>query len=1167
METLGAFLLRGGVLAKDVLAAALDRQVVYGGWLDTALLELGLTDEPTMAEHLARWTNYPVCQADWLESVDPLAASPLVPAALAVSHVVAPFAESPEGIWLAVTAPVDAESLGQLAAQLGRPVLPHVATELRVRLALQRLYAARTDPRFEELTAFLQGRSAPPRAVTPHMPMVTAAAVRSAPPPSAQTSTATAQATGAVVLMTQQVFAADVIQPATEPAPPAPPPPAPAPAALEKMDFAEALAHLAGARDRDAVVDITVRYAVQTFQFAAFLGVLKGTAVLWQARVRPGDATDVDVLTGTRFPLEGPSPLRTVVETRAPLLGKPSQTTGGKDFTVRLLRSTSKAMLLQPILVSGRVVGVLYADDGTQAIKTRQASEFLAFLSRVGPAFENLIRDRRARALPAAVPAEPPAPPPPPPTTLSLSVVEAAVAAVQAAPPPPPPPLWEADVPPAPTALHAPADPPVAPPADALSDAAPAPADQPTAPSTHVFSPEPPVEEAPPPLEAVPAADAQADAPPALDLPADPPAPAERASGPPPVPLDAANDEDEEEPRPGEESVALAEPEEPAASRWDGVPEELEPLVANTQIMFRPPVRAPSVPPPLPPQDEVELEVDTSGDTTGPELSKLSPEAAALAAVALARAQAGDDDDDDDDEPDGREARLTEDSTWTDAMAEALHGEGSGAGSADGSFTERGDEGWGTHLAAAAKVAGTLEKPVYQPLPEDDDEDPEQPAAGEESVVFSEVQEGAAASTQAFALALEETIATGKQGGEAADDGYKAFAPDRKLPDPDGPDTDDDDDDAADNAGWESVVMEAADRVDAERAEAGRKAALETPTTPPPAHAGSQPPPLPSARPPPLPVSGPPALPADAAAESEQFVRDEMPPLIDPPRVWVDALGSGSPDRVASARVKLQELGESAVPALIAAFPGRVAFDPFAPDVQVPDPAQLSPLMDVLARMGHVGLQVAIQHLESRYPAHRYFATLLMARVYHPASIPYLLRRLHDDEPRIRKLAGDALASYVAEPSFEQVLRHLRMRINSVTPEGRRRAIHFLGRFRDVGSVPSLIGVLRAKEAELVSEAGQALHVITLQSLGVSERRWVAWWDKNKSRSRIEWLIDALRDGDVEVRSRASAELAQLTRDTFGFRADGARRDRELAIKKWERWWADERRRLSGAPT
>ena len=37
METLGAYLLRSGVLTRDTLAAALDRQVVYGGWLDTAL--------------------------------------------------------------------------------------------------------------------------------------------------------------------------------------------------------------------------------------------------------------------------------------------------------------------------------------------------------------------------------------------------------------------------------------------------------------------------------------------------------------------------------------------------------------------------------------------------------------------------------------------------------------------------------------------------------------------------------------------------------------------------------------------------------------------------------------------------------------------------------------------------------------------------------------------------------------------------------------------------------------------------------------------------------------------------------------------------------------------------------------------------------------------------
>ena len=1090
METLGTFLLRSGVLNKDTLAAALDRQVVFGGWLDTALLELGLMAEPQMAELLARWCGYPACQPGWLESVAPGAAAGLVPASLAVSSVVVPFAESAEGIWVAVPAPVDTEGLSQLAAALARPVLPHVGTELRIRQALQRLYGARTDPRFDELAASAAGRPETEASAAPAAePALPADAAVTAVP------TAASQTPEPVPLPTPQVFAADVIHPGAAPpaspqAAPAPPPDGP------PMDFAEALAHLAGAQDRDGIVDVTLRYTLQTFRFAAFMGVLRGQVVVWAARSRGGATAEEDALHGLTLPLAGPSLLRTVVETRAPLLTKPSQSAGGQALVGALGRSP-RALLLQPILVSGRVVGVLYADDGPSSIKTRQASLVLAFASRIGPAFEALIRERRSRQM--AAPAEPP-PPEEPAPTLSMDVVAQAV------------------------------------------DDAPSPTPQQAAP----VDDEPVSHQDPVPTEVV-----------APQLPATPDAPSGETGldqDPPPVDgggTDSADDDDDDDgPRPGEEPIQLAAdtveelrppdpvPVEGAADDppgWDGVPASQEPVLADTQVLFH---TAPlsAAPPADSPQDAgqdggVELEVDTSGESVGPSLDRLSPEAAALAAVALAHAQAGDDDEDDEPNAPG-EAALSTDIDWNEAMGAALQ-----SADADGRFEDRSEAGWDSHVHTAAHQAGTLEGPAatYIPLPEDDEDD-EAGRGDEEGVVFAEVENAEDANAEAFTQALEDAVSAGHQGGEVLEEGYRAFSATSPM----------DDDEVADMT-WEDVVAEAA---------------AQASTAPPPLPAAAAMPPLPAdvgeaqPAPPPLPPAAngvPPPLPP----------HQEPAPLIDPPKVWVEALTSGVPDRVAAAREKLTELGELAVPALTAAFPGRVSHDPFGPEAQTPDPSTLSPLLDMLVRLGNVGLQVAVPHLDSRYPAFRYFSTLLLARTFHPASIPFLLRRLHDDEPRIRKLAGDALASYVAEPGFEQVLRHLRTRIHSVTPEGRRRAIHFLGRFRDVGSVPALMGALRAKESEIVQEAAGALHAITLQPWGTSERKWVGWWEKNKARSRIEWLIDALRDSDVEVRARAGAELAQLTRDTFGFRADGPRREREAAVKKWERWWGEQRQRAT----
>ncbi|MBI5496384.1 MAG: hypothetical protein HY904_15280 [Deltaproteobacteria bacterium] len=1165
METLGAFLLRGGMLSRDTLATALDRQVVYGGWLDTALLELSVADEASMAEVLARWAGYPVCGAGWLEQADPNAVA-AIPGTLAASYLVAPFGVSAEGVWIATTAPVDVDGLAQLAASIGRPVLPHVTTEHRLRLVLRSQYGVEPDPRFDELQQALISRaqSRPPEPEPPPVP-------EAAP-----------DAGGTVVVEPTAPFSGDVIMPSAAPAPaapvPAPEPEKPAP----PMDLVEALAHLTSAQDRDGIVDITLRFAAQTFACAAFLGVLRGQAVVWAARLRSAAAGEAPPGKGVRFPLDERSPLRTVVETRAPSLGKAEASSRpGASLPDRLGRGQPRSMLLQPILVSGRVVAVLYGDNGPQPIRTKQASDVLAFASRVGLAFENLIRERRARTLAAPV-AEAPAAPEPAVETPAQQLAVTAAALHDAlarttdagAVPAPEPPAVEAWVatgpgvapaaePPAvareptaeawvvdrPGAVHEPPPPPAPP--EPVAPPAPAPPtpfdDEPATANTQILF-QPPA----PALAANPFADEPLTANTQILFrePAAPHVPPGDTVAIPVTPVTPPDEGVAEAPVPADVSPAVV----PAATPAPEAPPppSEEPAVANSDMMFGPGAAAPPDEVPLevgevPPVERVEAVVV-------PPSSTMSPEAAALAARALARIRAGEDDDDE--EEDGAEdaakaaeTRLGEDTTWNDAMSAALLAHSDAAPPAEAAApaapagpafkTAEGAGDWHAGITQAAEQAGTLQGPpvAYQPLPEDDEEEePRRP--GEEVVVFGEIGEPANAS--AFAAALKDTIESGKQGGESLEAGYKAFA-----------DQEQDDEDAEEKKpGWEAVVLEAAQQAEAQQ--------LRDRSTPPP-----------------LPRRAPvhdevPAVSPPANEWSEEAPVLEAPPvappepLVDPPKAWTEALLSGEPERVSVAQQKLMELGEAALPALTGAFPGKVSWDPFGGEPNPPDPSTLSPLLDLLGRMGGLGLQVAVPHLDSRFPAHRYFATLLLARTYHPGSIPFLQRRLHDDEPRIRKLAGDALSAYVAEPAFDQVLRHLRTRVNSVVPEGRRRAIHFLGRFRDVGSIPAIIGSLRAKEPEIAGEAAQALHAITLQSYGTNEKKWIAWWEKNKMRSRIEWLIDALKDGDVEVRARAGAELASLTQDTFGFDADSPRRDRETAVKKWEKWWADERRKLAG---
>lgn len=306
--------------------------------------------------------------------------------------------------------------------------------------------------------------------------------------------------------------------------------------------------------------------------------------------------------------------------------------------------------------------------------------------------------------------------------------------------------------------------------------------------------------------------------------------------------------------------------------------------------------------------------------------------------------------------------------------------------------------------------------------------------------------------------------------------------------------------------------------------------------------------------------------------ESLSTLRDQEPVVEKPPpsalsavvEELVDQLEARDDAVVAEARRSLLERGAVVVPALAARFPGRLLVDPFDPGESVRTAAALGPLIDVLYGLGVAGLDAAIPHLDSRFPAHRYAAVLLFALTPDPRSIDLLRARLHDQEPRIRQLAADALAPFVAHGRFEAVLVHLRERLQSPLLDARRRAVQLLGTFRDVGAVPTLMALLDGRgTAELTEDAHQALRVITLQDFGVRARGWERWWQKAKKRSRVDWLIEGLSSEDRELRSLAHVELAALAGDDFGYRPDAPRRLRQKAVAQFEGWWSGEQQRVN----
>ena len=248
--------------------------------------------------------------------------------------------------------------------------------------------------------------------------------------------------------------------------------------------------------------------------------------------------------------------------------------------------------------------------------------------------------------------------------------------------------------------------------------------------------------------------------------------------------------------------------------------------------------------------------------------------------------------------------------------------------------------------------------------------------------------------------------------------------------------------------------------------------------------------------------------------------------------------------------------------------PGRVTIDPFAPRGVLPPFEQCGDLLALLAAHGTASHPHVVHYLEAQLPALRFFALYFYSAVRVPEAIPRLMRRLHDEEPRIGMHAVKTLFAYRNEPQFSEVLEHLHERFQSPSISTRRHAARLLALFKDVSAIPALISVFARKEKRYFQIAEEALAEITKQRFGPNPRRWSAWWEESQKVPRIGWLIDGLDSRDAEIRRSAFAELRALTGLDMGYDAEASKRRREPSRRLWQEWWESQalRIRSSHAP-
>lgn len=144
---LGEMLLKVGTLNEDQLEQVLNAQSIYGGRLGTNLVEMGLVEEEELAHVLSEQLGVPCAHPSELSSIpEPLLK--MFPLELVQRYRVLPLALDGKRLTVAMTNPSDFKALEDIAFMTGLVVIPRVCSELRLGIALERIFGVKRPMRY-----------------------------------------------------------------------------------------------------------------------------------------------------------------------------------------------------------------------------------------------------------------------------------------------------------------------------------------------------------------------------------------------------------------------------------------------------------------------------------------------------------------------------------------------------------------------------------------------------------------------------------------------------------------------------------------------------------------------------------------------------------------------------------------------------------------------------------------------------------------------------------------------------------------------------------------------------------------------------------------------------------------------------------------------------------
>src|SRR5690349_20100446 len=147
---LSSLLVRDGLVGVKRMEKAFQRQVIYGGSLDTILLEMNVLSEERLTQYLALMSGLPPATRDEANVFDADAVA-RVSREVAAQHRVVPLTILDDALRVLVCDPVEMGLLEDLADVIDFSIQPLIAPEYRWHVVFHRTYGDTPPARFSTL--------------------------------------------------------------------------------------------------------------------------------------------------------------------------------------------------------------------------------------------------------------------------------------------------------------------------------------------------------------------------------------------------------------------------------------------------------------------------------------------------------------------------------------------------------------------------------------------------------------------------------------------------------------------------------------------------------------------------------------------------------------------------------------------------------------------------------------------------------------------------------------------------------------------------------------------------------------------------------------------------------------------------------------------------------